>query len=143
MPALDMDNPGVPAVATSVSLLKELLEQAEKVKQTSTIEPALNKSDFDDITGRVSQVAASLTGALTGAEDGESTSSQIKGRQYAMIETASREIFSNLIVSFATIPKLARHALTNIGDYHDRIPRLRQSVEPTRHPLDPLRRRTM
>ncbi|KAH8686704.1 THO complex subunit 1 transcription elongation factor-domain-containing protein [Ilyonectria robusta] len=99
MPALDMDNPGVPAVATSVSLLKELLEQAEKVKQTSTIEPALNKSDFDDITGRVSQVAASLTGALTGAENGESTSSQIKGRQYAMIETASREIFSNLIAT--------------------------------------------
>lgn len=135
MPALDMDNPGVPAVATSVSLLKELLEQAGKVKQTSTIEPALNKSDFNDIAGRVSQVAASLTGA----ENGEATSSQIKGRQYAMIETASREIFSNLIVSFAAIPKLARHALTNIGDYHDRIPRLRQCVEPTRYPLDPLR----
>lgn len=99
MPALDMDNPGVPAVATSVSLLEELLGQAEKVKQASTIEPALNKSDFDDIPGRVSQVAA----ILTQTEHGEATSSQIKARQYAMIETASREILSNLIVSFAIL----------------------------------------
>ncbi|KAH7160074.1 THO complex subunit 1 transcription elongation factor-domain-containing protein [Dactylonectria estremocensis] len=95
MPALDMDNPGVPAVATSVSLLEELLGQAEKVKQASTIEPALNKSDFDDIPGRVSQVAA----ILTQTEHGEATSSQIKARQYAMIETASREILSNLIAT--------------------------------------------
>ncbi|KAF7543394.1 hypothetical protein G7Z17_g10770 [Cylindrodendrum hubeiense] len=95
MPALDMDNPGVPAVATSLSLLQELLEQAENAKQTSTIEPALNKSDFDDISSRASQVAATLTGA----ENGEATGSQIKARQYAMIETASREIFSNLIAT--------------------------------------------
>ncbi|KPM46275.1 hypothetical protein AK830_g339 [Neonectria ditissima] len=95
MPALDMDNSRIPAVATARALLEELLQQAGDVKQATTIDPALNKSDFEDLSGRVSQVASKLP---VGA-DSAATDSQIKARQFAMIETASREIFSNLIAT--------------------------------------------
>ncbi|KAI5460006.1 THO complex subunit 1 transcription elongation factor-domain-containing protein [Mariannaea sp. PMI_226] len=96
MPSLDMDNAAVPAVASCASLLEDLLRQAEASKTTNTIEPALNKSDFDDLSGRISRFAATLQN-----EDGEEASrtDQAKIRQFAMIETAVRDIFSNHIAT--------------------------------------------
>ena len=87
MAAQDTDNPAAPAIAAFTTLLEEFLSQAETAKQTSTIEPALSKSDFEDLSGRVSKTAAE--GAKL-AND--------KGRQFAIIETAARDIFSHLIV---------------------------------------------
>ncbi|KAJ3532200.1 hypothetical protein NM208_g8548 [Fusarium decemcellulare] len=97
MAALDADNPATPAVATFTTLLQELLSQAEKTKQTSTIEPGLNKSDFENLSGRVASTAAELATAEGG--DGKVTNEQAKGRQFAIIETAARDIFSNLIAT--------------------------------------------
>lgn len=96
MPALDGDNPGVAAVAAFASLLRELLEEATVAKTTFDIEPALNKSDFDDITNRVLSAVAQASGPEEPI--GTDASSQIKGRKFAIIETAARELFSELIV---------------------------------------------
>ncbi|KAH7258131.1 hypothetical protein NW759_005414 [Fusarium solani] len=92
MAVLGADNPAAPAVAAFDALLRELLAEAERVKEVSTIEPALNKSDFDDLSGRVSSTAAQLP-QLEGDKDAKET----KARQFGIIETAARDIFSNLI----------------------------------------------
>ncbi|KAM5345520.1 hypothetical protein ACJ41O_011382 [Fusarium nematophilum] len=97
MAVLDAGNPTAPAVAAFTTLLQGLLEQALKAKQTFTIEPALNKSDFDDVSGRVSSAAVELAGSE--AAEGKVASEQAKARQFAMIETAARDIFSNLIAT--------------------------------------------
>ncbi|KAI8662719.1 Guanylate kinase-like domain-containing protein [Fusarium sp. Ph1] len=92
MAVLGADNPAAPAVAAFDALLRGLLAEAEGVKEVSTIEPALNKSDFDDLSGRVSSTAAQLP-QLEGDKDAKET----KARQFGIIETAARDIFSNLI----------------------------------------------
>ncbi|KAI8661676.1 Guanylate kinase-like domain-containing protein [Fusarium keratoplasticum] len=92
MAVLGADNPAAPAVAAFDALLRGLLTEAERVKEVPTIEPALNKSDFDDLSGRVSSTAAQLP-QLEGAKDAKET----KARQFGIIETAARDIFSNLI----------------------------------------------
>ncbi|WAO92960.1 Guanylate kinase-like domain-containing protein [Fusarium falciforme] len=92
MAVLCADNPAAPAVAAFDALLRGLLTEAERVKEVSTIEPALNKSDFDDLSGRVSSTAAQLP-QLEGDKDTKET----KARQFGIIETAARDIFSNLI----------------------------------------------
>ncbi|KAJ4309448.1 hypothetical protein N0V84_011497 [Fusarium piperis] len=92
MAVLGADNPAAPAVAAFDALLRELLAEAENVKDVSTIEPALNKSDFDDLPGRVSSTAAQLPPL-----EGEKDAKEIKARQFGIIETAARDIFSNLI----------------------------------------------
>lgn len=127
MPALDGGNPGVEAVATFRDLLKQLLEEAGTAKATTTIEPALNKSDLHDLSGLVTSAVSRL-----GPND------QNKGRQFAILETAARDIFSRLIVRSTSFLHAAR-ALTQVGDHCDRIPRLRQGVELPRHPLNSLR----
>ncbi|KAJ4264774.1 hypothetical protein NW762_005017 [Fusarium torreyae] len=95
MAAQDTDNPAAPAIAAFEALLEEFLSQAETAKQTSTIEPALSKSDFEDLSGRVSKTAAEVSGP-TG--EGANTAND-KGRQFAIIETAARDIFSHLIAT--------------------------------------------
>lgn len=92
MAVLGADNPAAPAVAAFDALLRGLLTEAERVKEVPTIEPALNKSDFDDLSGRVSSTAAQLP-QLEGDKDAKET----KARQFGIIETAARDIFSNLI----------------------------------------------
>ncbi|RSL39349.1 hypothetical protein CEP53_014120 [Fusarium sp. AF-6] len=92
MAVLGADNPAAPAVAAFDALLRELLAEAEKVKEVSTIEPALSKSDFDDLSGRVSSTAAQLPQL-----EGDKDTKEAKARQFGIIETAARDIFSNLI----------------------------------------------
>jgi hypothetical protein len=108
MAVLGADNPAAPAVAAFDALLRELLAEAERVKEVSTIEPALNKSDFDDLSGRVSSTAAQLP-QLEGDKDAKET----KARQFGIIETAARDIFSNLIVGtdFLCDPRAALTSL--------------------------------
>ncbi|KAF5634419.1 hypothetical protein F25303_8755 [Fusarium sp. NRRL 25303] len=95
MAAQEIDNPAAPAMAAFTTLLKEFLSQAETVKPTSAIEPALRKSDFDDVSGRVSRTADDVSSPA--AEGAASTIN--KGRQFAIIETAARNIFSQLIAT--------------------------------------------
>ncbi|KAF5966843.1 hypothetical protein FBULB1_11468 [Fusarium bulbicola] len=95
MAAQEIDNPAAPAIAAFTTLLEEFLSQAETAKPTSAIEPALRKSDFDDLSGRVSRTADDVSSPA--AEGAASTID--KGRQFAIIETAARNIFSHLIAT--------------------------------------------
>ncbi|POR37139.1 THO complex subunit 1 [Tolypocladium paradoxum] len=97
MPALDVENPGVPAVASVEKLLEDLLDEASLAKQTSTVEPALNASDFKDLSNRIS---ASLSSDAVSREDRVTTPQEAaKSRQFAIIETAARDLFDKLIAA--------------------------------------------
>ncbi|KAJ4162478.1 hypothetical protein NW754_013906 [Fusarium falciforme] len=61
MAVLCADNPAAPAVAAFDALLGGFLQRRRRVKEVSTIEPALNKSDFDDLSGRVSSDSGSTS----------------------------------------------------------------------------------
>ncbi|RYP92263.1 hypothetical protein DL770_001576 [Monosporascus sp. CRB-9-2] len=89
MPSAVDPGHGVPQVATVLDLLKESLDYARSVKSTSSIEPALNKSDFESLLTRLFSVFTS------------EPASQVsdKARQYAVVETAARDLFSNQIAS--------------------------------------------
>ncbi|WKT48945.1 Guanylate kinase/L-type calcium channel beta subunit [Fusarium oxysporum f. sp. vasinfectum] len=95
MAAQEIDNPAALAITAFTTLLEEFLSQAETAKPTSAIEPALRKSDFDDLSGRVSRTADDVSSPA--AEGAASTID--KGRQFAIIETAARNIFSQLIAT--------------------------------------------
>lgn len=97
MPALDIENPGVSAVGAFGRLLTELLDEASAAKQTTTIEPALAKSDFVNIHDRVS---SSLTRSKSaGSTENNAPPDTLRSRQFALVETAARDFFSKLIVS--------------------------------------------
>ncbi|RGP63371.1 nuclear matrix p84 [Fusarium sporotrichioides] len=95
MAAQDTDNPAAPAISVFTTLLEDLLSQAERSKQTATIEPALRKSDFDDLAGRITTTAAEVASPA----DDRVKSANDKGQQFAIIETAARNIFSHLIAT--------------------------------------------
>lgn len=96
MPSLEMEDPVIPGVSAVHSLLEELLQHAETIKQTAAIEPALVKSDFDDLSGRLARALAP-SGSSGGAdENGDVT----KARRFAIVETVARDKFSTLIVSW-------------------------------------------
>ncbi|TWU74797.1 hypothetical protein ED733_006287 [Metarhizium rileyi] len=97
MPALDVQNPGVSAVARFASLLDQFLGEAAVVKPTATIEPALNKSSLKDVSSRISTCFSSDAAD----QDAEASvlQEQAKAKQFAIIETASRDLFDNLIAA--------------------------------------------
>lgn len=69
-------------------LLKELMQRAEEVKQTHTVEPPLNKSDFEDILERVETQFFSSAETL-----------ELRKQRHAAIDTAIRDKFNDLLVS--------------------------------------------
>lgn len=91
MPSLDFQNHDVPGVAAVAGLLDDLLRHAETVKPTASIEPALARSDFVDLSTRLAQALAPA--------DTDGNGDLNKGRRFAIIETVARDKFSNLIVS--------------------------------------------
>lgn len=100
MPALDVDYATVPSVASCTVLLEELLQEADAFKSSCTIEPTLNKSDFNDLTGRISRFADSLDAEI------DDMPSNPNAQLFTVIETAVRDIFSNHIVSPNTFPDM-------------------------------------
>lgn len=96
MPALDIDRPGVSAVNAFGDLLEQLLGEASAAKTVTTVEPALNKADFKDLTGRVDATLSKQDG---GAEDEAAGAESLKARQFAIVEGAARDLFDTLIVS--------------------------------------------
>lgn len=131
MPGVEINSHGIPAVEAIGAYLQELLDHAESAKPSRALEPALAKSDFDDIYGHVNRIFA-------GFDD----PSGKKLRQYAIIETAARDIFGELIVSsdrestalfFCLVAlfacSIADHVL-HAGYYTDRLARLRPRLEP-------------
>lgn len=83
-----MADNGVAAVDEFVELMEEMLEQAHEIKQTSTVEPPLHKSDLAGFYGRMSSIFSS------------SVPSDFSKRT---IETAVRQIFYNLLVSSSSV----------------------------------------
>jgi len=94
MPSAQVQSHGVAPVATFAELLQSFLAHAETVKPSGAIEPALSKADFDDLPGQISRIFADLQVKAAEGADGRK-----KIRQYAIIETAVRDVFSHLIVS--------------------------------------------
>lgn len=103
MPALEVDDQGIPAAAAFGSLLKELLQEAETLKPSAaasgpleSLEPALNKHDFNNLSTRVADVTRDF--APEGVEESEGAVSQSKARKFALIEAVTRDLFSKLTV---------------------------------------------
>ncbi|KAL6895060.1 THO complex subunit 1 transcription elongation factor domain-containing protein [Trichoderma evansii] len=106
MPALDIENPGVSAVSAFGELLNELLDEASAAKETTTIEPALSKSDFANIFDRVS---SSLTRSNIAGTESNAPQDSLRSRQFAVVETAARDSFSKLIATTSIdSPKFVR-----------------------------------
>ncbi|PNY27213.1 THO complex subunit 1 [Tolypocladium capitatum] len=97
MPALDVGNPGVSAVASVEKLLEDLLGEASLAKQVSTVEPALNTSDFKDLSSRIS--ASLSSDAVSGEDRDAAPQDAAKTRQFAIVETAARDLFDKLIAT--------------------------------------------
>jgi THO complex subunit 1 len=77
---------GVPVVGEAGVILQEMLEQAQTVKQTHTIEPPLHKSDLAELFERVDSAFAGL---------------HFPESKKHILDTAVRDIFNNLLVSRA------------------------------------------
>jgi hypothetical protein len=92
MPSATIDSHGVSGVAAAAAFLDTLLERAESVKRTASIEPPLEKSDFDDLR---QQLSDALGYELPPDESADSKRTQ----RFAVIETAVRDTFESLIVS--------------------------------------------
>jgi THO complex subunit 1 len=95
MPSLEMEDPVIGGVSAVNNLLEELLQEAETIKQTASIEPPLAKSDFDDLPGRLARALAPAGSSEDTDENGDLT----RARRFAIVETVARDKFSNLIVS--------------------------------------------
>ena len=90
-----MISPGMAAVGAYTEAIQNILRIAEKVKPIANIDPALKASDFDGGIEKISQ--------LGGGSVDESNQ-----RYYAAIETASRNVFHQLLVRAFTILVLAK-----------------------------------
>ena len=78
----------VEAVDVFGEILNGLLQRAEEVKQTDTVEPSLSKVDFEDI---LETVEATF---FSSAENPEQ-----RKQKHAAIDTAIRNKFNELLVS--------------------------------------------
>jgi THO complex subunit 1 len=92
MPSATIDSHGIPGVAAAASFLDKLLERAESIKKTPSIEPPLEKSNFDDLRRQ-------LNDALGYDFTDEEAVDTKKIQRFAVIETAVRDTFKSLIVS--------------------------------------------
>jgi THO complex subunit 1 len=135
MPALEIDDAGVPDVASFGTLLNELLTEAETVKQATTIEPALQKSQFNDLSRRVGSCFAPA-GHAPDTEASEGSPAVAKSRRNAVVETAARSLFDQLIVRLLGRDVAWLLLTISPGIYSDRRSRLRADVELPRPPLD-------
>jgi THO complex subunit 1 len=93
MPSATIDSHGISGVSAVGSFLDKLLARAESVKQTASIEPPLEKSDFDDLRRQ-------LTDALGYNVAAEDPADAKRTQRFAVIETAARDTFKSVIVSW-------------------------------------------
>lgn len=92
---------GVQGVDEFKNLLGEMLERAYVVKESSTVEPPVTKSDLGDLFKRVEAEFFSST-----------TTPELRKRKHAVIETAVRETFNSILVSLLQL-ELGNLYLTN------------------------------
>lgn len=84
----NMARHAVEAVEVFHGLLLEMLEKARDSKQTNAIEPPLARADLIQLLQRVDSIERFST-----SQDAN------KSYRYAVIETAIRSVFNNLLVS--------------------------------------------
>ncbi|CAG9996618.1 unnamed protein product [Clonostachys byssicola] len=105
MPALDISNPGVSAIADFGALLNDLIDEATALKvtaqgnsQSSGIDPPVTKADLDNISTRVDSSLSHVTPSPSEQGD-DSTKEQLKDRRWQVVETAARDLFGRLVTS--------------------------------------------
>ncbi|KAI1393783.1 THO complex subunit 1 transcription elongation factor-domain-containing protein [Hypoxylon trugodes] len=82
----------IPQVDSFATLLKDALNHAQSVKPSPSIEPPLTKVDFDSLLARLPTIFP--------CADPDHTSDNVaseKARQYAVVETAARNLFGSLV----------------------------------------------
>ncbi|PHH73406.1 hypothetical protein CDD82_5489 [Ophiocordyceps australis] len=95
MPALDITNPGVPVVLSVAKVLAEVLREPCLGQEPTTADLAPEKLSLTKFCNRV---VASLTDHGATIEETETSSQESsKTRQFAIIETAARDIFDKLV----------------------------------------------
>ena len=113
MPSAIIESHGISGVAAAGTFLDNLLSRADSVKQTAAIEPPLDKSDFDDARRQLSDA---LGYELVADEPADSN----KIQRFAVLETAARDTFKSLIVSWppgcANPAIFGAHRLFSPGD---------------------------
>ncbi|KXJ97428.1 THO complex subunit 1 transcription elongation factor-domain-containing protein [Microdochium bolleyi] len=90
MPSAINSESEVAQVSGFAVLLKEALQHARDVKPSTSIEPALTESNFETFLSRIPQVFTETD------SDAPATD---KARQYAIVETAARDLFSTLVAT--------------------------------------------
>jgi THO complex subunit 1 len=68
--------------------LQQMLQSAELVKKSTTVEPPVTRSDLDDLFQRVEKEFFS-----------SATTPELRKRKHAVVETAVRETFNSILVS--------------------------------------------
>ena len=91
-----IDSHGVLGVAAARTFLDSLLARADSVKHTAAIEPPLEKPAFDDLRRQLSDA---LGCDLSAEEPADAN----KIQRFAVIETAVRDTFKSLIVSWPPV----------------------------------------
>ncbi|KAK0623627.1 THO complex subunit 1 transcription elongation factor-domain-containing protein [Immersiella caudata] len=107
MPSAADNSHGIDAVATFNDFLDDLLSRAEHVKQTASLEPPLDKSSFDDIPAKVSQILGhedtpvddSANAKMDNADAKQDVVDPKRTQRFAILETAVRDTFSKLIAT--------------------------------------------
>lgn len=107
MPSAKYPDHEVPQVDDFAALLKEVLDHAQAIKPAASIEPPLTEADFSEFLARVPTIFFDKT------------------RQWAIVETAARNVFSSLVVSI-NLPNICRSSWSLILSR----PRLR-SIHPS------------
>ncbi|KAI1769079.1 THO complex subunit 1 transcription elongation factor-domain-containing protein [Hypoxylon sp. FL1150] len=92
MPSANTADHEVPQVDAFAALLKEALSHAQSVKPTASIEPPLTKADFDKLLAQLPTIFPCASPDHTSNNPGAE-----RARQYAVVETAARHVFSGLV----------------------------------------------
>ena len=79
----------VDAVANVAAFFSDVLAQADQIKPASSVEPALEPTDFPDLFDGLAAVMS--TGSGAGGNDGTPAAADVgRARQYAVVETVVR-----------------------------------------------------
>ncbi|KAI0180107.1 THO complex subunit 1 transcription elongation factor-domain-containing protein [Hypoxylon sp. FL1284] len=92
MPSADHVDHEVPQVDAFTALLKNALSHAQSVKPTASIEPPLTRVDFEQLLAQLPTIFPCASPDYTS----DSLAAE-KARQYAVVETAARNVFSGLV----------------------------------------------
>ncbi|KAI1376765.1 THO complex subunit 1 transcription elongation factor-domain-containing protein [Hypoxylon crocopeplum] len=92
MPSAKSPDHDIPQVDAFAALLRNVLSHAQSIKPSASIEPTLTKVDFDTFLARLPTIFP-----YSLADDVSDNSGSAKGRQYAVVETAARNVFSSLV----------------------------------------------